>query len=267
MRISQAAFLSVLLTPGALGHNVQGMLLVNGTETPEWKYVLDVGTSYYVSPEKYIPGDQSAKLEPIVGTSDPNITCGRLAFDSASKTETADIIAGSEVGFRVSTDGRGTRNPEKGVYPNFWHPGPGQIYLSRAPNDDLQSYKGDGDWFKIAYAGPTDDQHWSIWPKVTDFNFTIPETTPPGKYLMRIENIMPTGELRYIQFYVNCAFVNIIGPGGGTPTEFARFPGTYPDDDPGLLVPPNQDIQAGTVALEDMKLTEYKAPGPAVWTG
>jgi hypothetical protein len=50
---------------------------------------------------------------------------------------------------------------------------------------------------------------------------------------MRIENFMPTEDPRYIQFYVNCAFVNIIGPGGGTPTEFARFPGTYKDDDPG----------------------------------
>jgi hypothetical protein len=91
-----------------------------------------------------------------------------LAFDSAPRTETADVLAGSEVGFRVSTDGRGTRNPEKGLYPTFWHPGPAQVYLSRAPNDDLQSYKGDGDWFKIAYAGALDNQHWSIWPKVSD---------------------------------------------------------------------------------------------------
>ncbi|KAH6855627.1 glycosyl hydrolase family 61-domain-containing protein [Chaetomium sp. MPI-CAGE-AT-0009] len=267
MRVHRVAFLSVLLTPGVSAHNVQGMLLVNGTESPEWKYVLDVGTQFYISPGQYRAGDQSAKVEPIVGASDPNITCGRLAFDSAPRTETADILAGSEVGFRVSTDGRGTRDPATGQNPVFWHPGPAQIYLSRAPNDDLQSYRGDGDWFKIAYAGPLDDQHWSIWPKVSDFNFTIPKTTPPGKYLMRIEDIMPTTDLRYIQFYINCAFVNIIGPGGGTPTEFARFPGTYQDDDPGLLVPPNQDILAGIVEEKDMKLMEYKPPGPAVWTG
>jgi hypothetical protein len=267
MRISRAAILSALLTPGALGHNVEGMLLINGTESPEWKYVLDVASYFYFEPGTYPPGAQSYKLEPIVGTSNANITCGRLAFDSAPRTETADVLAGSEVGFRVSTDGRGTRNPEKGLYPTFWHPGPAQIYLSRAPNDDLQSYKGDGDWFKIAYAGALDNQHWSIWPKVSDFNFTIPKTTPPGKYLMRIENFMPTEDPRYIQFYVNCAFVNIIGPGGGTPTEFARFPGTYKDDDPGLLVPVNQDIGSGKVKIEDMKLMEYKPPGPAVWIG
>jgi len=44
----------------------------------------------------------------------------------------------------------------------------------------------------------------------------------------------------YSQWYINCAHVNIIGPGGGTPTEFARFPGTYTDDDPGKLSPPGK---------------------------
>lgn len=48
---------------------------------------------------------------------------------------------------------------------------------------------------------------------------------------------MPTARTGYLQFYINCAFVNIIGPGGGTPTEFVRFPGTYRDDDPGNKLP------------------------------
>lgn len=37
----------------------------------------------------------------------------------------------------------------------------------------------------------------------------------------------------YSQWYVNCAHVNVIGPGGGTPAGFAKFPGTYVVDDPG----------------------------------
>ena len=69
------------------------------------------------------------------------------------------------------------------------------------------------------------------------FNFTIPKTTPPGKYLLRIENFMPTARAGYLQFYINCAFVNIIGPGGGTPTDFVTFPGTYQDEDPGKDTP------------------------------
>lgn len=54
--------------------------------------------------------------------------------------------------------------------------------------------------------------------------------------MLRIENFMPTASTGYLQFYVNCAFVNIIGPGGGTPTEFIRIPGDYTDEDPGEFV-------------------------------
>ncbi|KAK4232777.1 hypothetical protein C8A03DRAFT_39590, partial [Achaetomium macrosporum] len=168
MRTSRVALLSALFASDVLGHNVHGILLVNGTETPEWKYVLDVASMFSVRPDEYPPGYQGYKLDPIIGAANPNITCGRAAFDSASRTETADVLAGSEVGFRVSTDGNGNRNSAYSQFPSFWHPGPAQIYLSRAPNDNLQSYRGDGDWFKIAYAGPSDDRQWSLWPRVSD---------------------------------------------------------------------------------------------------
>jgi len=43
---------------------------------------------------------------------------------------------------------------------------------------------------------------------------TIPKTTPPGEYLLRVEQIYPsTGDTS--EFFVNCAQINIIGPGGG----------------------------------------------------
>ncbi|KAG7291217.1 hypothetical protein NEMBOFW57_001229 [Staphylotrichum longicolle] len=171
MRTSRVTLLGVLSASGVLGHNIQGILLVNGTETPEWKYILDVATVFAVDPSTYPAGYQGYKLDPIIGSDNPNVTCGRAAFDSAPHTETADVLAGSEIGFRVSADGYGNRDAFYhgfSPYPNFWHAGPGQIYLSRAPNDDLQSYKGDGDWFKIAYAGPVDNQHWSLWPDVSD---------------------------------------------------------------------------------------------------
>lgn len=64
---------------------------------------------------------------------------------------------------------------------------------------------------------------------------------------MRIEQFMPTTTRNYTQWYVNCAHVNIMGPGGGTPTEFARFPGTYVVDQPGkqlFLLHGNQDSAA-----------------------
>ena len=43
------------------------------------------------------------------------------------------------------------------------HRGPLQVYLSRAPNDDLESYQGDGDFFKIAYSGPVSDSEWETY--------------------------------------------------------------------------------------------------------
>ena len=83
-------------------------------------------------------------------------------------------------------------------------------------------------------------ERWGADHRVKNqFNFTIPKTTPPGKYLMRIEQFMPTDFVDYTQWYINCAHVNIIGPGGGTPEGFAKFPGTYQTDDPGKLTPPD----------------------------
>jgi len=35
------------------------------------------------------------------------------------------------------------------------------------------------------------------------FNFTISHTTPPGQYLLRIEQFLPTRDLGYSQWYVN----------------------------------------------------------------
>ncbi|KAM7200395.1 cellulose-growth-specific protein [Naviculisporaceae sp. PSN 640] len=276
MKTLVAGLLGSLLVPGALGHSAFGILLVNGTQTPEWKYVLDVASAYHVNAESMLPNSQFYKLAPITSPLDPNITCGRNAFVSAPKTSTADILAGSEVGFRVSVDGHGNLdqiitethiNPSGGPWkPYAWHGGPTMVYLSRALNDDLSSYRGEGDWFKIAYKGPVNNTHWNVG-REHEFSFTVPRTTPPGKYLMRIEHIMPTSEHPpYQQFYVNCALVNVIGPGGGTPVGFARFPGTYKPNDPGLQVPRNQVVDYD-VAPSELRLLEYKPPGPPVWQG
>ncbi|KAK0745604.1 glycoside hydrolase [Schizothecium vesticola] len=267
------ALLGCSLLPGAFGHNVFGILMVNGTAAPEWTYVLDVESERPRDEWSYQEWDQSYKIPPIIGVDNPAVTCGRRAFEAANRTQTADVLAGSEVGFRVSTDGYGTRDSvyyyppvDYMKFPRVWHAGPALVYLSRAPGDDLQKYQGDGDWFKIAYAGPLSNTEWQMWPDVSDFNFTVPLTTPPGKYLMRIENIFPETNPGYRQFYVNCALVNIIGPGGGVPKGFAKFPGTYKEEDPGLQAPRNQVSLSG-IPREELRLLEYKPPGPAVWTG
>lgn len=50
---------------------------------------------------------------------------------------------------------------------------------------------------------------------------------------MRFEYIYPTSDFNQTQWFINCALVNIVGPGGGIPTGFARFPGAYDPEDPG----------------------------------
>jgi hypothetical protein len=99
-------------------------------------------------------------------------------------------------------------------------------YLSRSPTqtpEGLQSWDGDGDWFKIAQLGAFNATHWfefdnvrlsEVWRQlsinsvhtlISQYNFTIPATTPPGLYLLRVESIYPRIEFNRTQFYMNCA--------------------------------------------------------------
>ncbi|KAF2183991.1 lytic polysaccharide monooxygenase [Zopfia rhizophila CBS 207.26] len=192
---------------------------------------------------------QYAKRVPFFDLHSPNMVCGREAEKSAAKTETATVVAGDEVGFRIAD-----------IVPGdlIFHDGPGQIYMSRAPNDDLEHYDGRGDWFKIAYVAAKNDTTWQLkW--TTGMNFTIPKTTPPGKYLLRIEHLQPSYLFNMSQWYINCAHVNIVGSGGGTPTGFARFPEAYDIEDPGIRITEAQDKKTN--------LLSYVPPGPKVWTG
>lgn len=65
-------------------------------------------------------------------------------------------------------------------------------------------------------------------------NFTIPKTTPPGKYLMRVEHLYPRADYNSSQFFISCTHLDIKGPGGGTPGPMVKFPGAYDNWDPGV---------------------------------
>ena len=63
-----------------------------------------------------------------------------------------------------------------------YHPGPVMIYMSRPANGDVKSYRGDGDWFKVAYWGPKDNQTWSVvgnWMNTVLWPFILPHILPP----------------------------------------------------------------------------------------
>lgn len=99
-----------------------------------------------------------------------------------------------------------------------------------------------------AFAG---DLHYTTYP------FTIPKSIPDGDYIIRAEQIAlhQASQMNGAQIYIACAQVRVSGGGSGTPGPLVSFPGAYSQSDPGILV----NLYAAT--------TEYKAPGPAVWTG
>lgn len=86
---------------------------------------------------------------------------------------------------------------------------------------------------------------------------TIPKATPTGDYLLRIEHIAlhQASNTNGAQFYISCAQIRVTNGGNGTPGPLVSFPGAYKATDPGIKV----NIYSGA--------TNYKAPGPAVWTG
>ncbi|KAI0122339.1 glycoside hydrolase family 61 protein [Daldinia grandis] len=245
------SFLTSLLVNGALGHYAFSKLRVNGTVSDHWQYIRNLTTGY-----EYFPDGVNSQWAPYYDIYDENIRCGRGAAVSSSGIQTATVIAGQNVSFVVGFASIEGDN----VY--IYHEGVGQAYLSHAEDgQSLEDYRGDGDWFKIGSIEPLNKTHWDLVSS-PEMTFTIPKTTPPGKYLMRAEHVFPfSSAWNVTQFYISCAHINVIGPGGGNPGPMVKFPGAYDLFDPSIWVP----FVVGTYPPTD--LTGYIGPGPSVWTG
>ena len=164
---------------------------------------------------------------PYYDLTSPSLRCGRGATLTGPGTKTAVINAGEQVGFVVG------RSADEFILPHvIYHNGPGQAYLSKSTTADLDTYDGSGPWFKIAYLGAKNDTYW-VTRGQTGMNFSIPEATPPGEYLLRVEHLYVRPVYNTTQFYIACAQVRIRGPGGGTPGPIVEFPGAYDLKDPG----------------------------------
>ncbi|CAI6303570.1 unnamed protein product [Periconia digitata] len=255
MRASTSLIALAASLQTASAHYYFPHLIVNGTKTPEFKYVRDVlpanSTSDYPDPVNAYNGKEA----PVYGAFDTSyvtdIRCGRSAHLAASKTLTADILAGSEVGFAIKTYIDDSYN--FGIF----HPGPAQLWLSKS--EDLSTDLGDGEWVKIGYQGPNSSTTWST-DRATELFFDMPESTPPGTYLLRLELPFPIKDWPgHSQWYTNCAHVNIIGSGGGSPGPSVKLPEAYNVLDPGINYEDGVDYNEG--------LENYKPPGPEVWSG
>ncbi|KAI0550429.1 lytic polysaccharide monooxygenase [Xylaria curta] len=253
---SQSALISGLLLSGLPltdGHYGFPVVLINGIASKWWEFIRP--TSLDDGGYQWFP-DYSWNSEPMV--------CGWNGTKTGRQTGTAKIEAGGVIGFRAFA---ATYN--KGFVPmrefdaqmdGVGHAGPGQAYMSKAPGA-LEDYEGDGDWFKIGTSGASDGMHWDSNGQ-PEMNFTIPETTPPGKYLVRVEHFNISPQLGMTQLFVNCAQVEVTGSGEGTPGPTIKLPG-YDPADPGIWLP---RAMYNPYKPSDL-LKSYKGPGPEIWTG
>ncbi|KAF2004779.1 lytic polysaccharide monooxygenase, partial [Amniculicola lignicola CBS 123094] len=200
---------------------------------------------------------------PITDITSTNMRCNSGGA-SGNTTETYAVSTGDEVGFMINS--------------NFGHPGPQQVYLSKAPSTAAE-YDGSGDWVKI-YSATTNDitdqgLQWAM-NGVTNFSFALPGVDA-GEYLLRAEGLAlhGAGSEGGAQWYIGCAQISVGGAagngtttaplngtavGGGTTNVTAnldsavKIPGLYTVDEPGILINIYYPVP-----------TNYTAPGPALW--
>ncbi|KAI2632439.1 glycoside hydrolase [Hypomontagnella submonticulosa] len=256
-------FLGSVLLGQSSAHYLFGRLILKGKWTKTWEYVREV------SPQQ----DSDYGYETVSPLTEPNsvdIRCGRNASTLQSPVKTATIHAGDVVGFAA-----GEPMLPGDLKPWMYHPGFASAWLSKAPTDDLDSYTGEGDWFKIlSVTGRTEQSlDWSlpehakyydkikaVWGtyRLDSYNFTIPKTTPPGKYLLRFEHIFPNME--DAQIYPNCAHVEIVNTDAevGTPGPLVKIPGVYTRGQKDMYF-----------AYYDQKfnISTFVPPKPEVWSG
>lgn len=108
-----------------------------------------------------------------------NVRCGRGAAISGPGVETLAVDAGDELAFFSTLNGK--------EYSAFHH-GPAQAYLSRSTTD-IESYTGDGDFFKIGYIGALNDTAWKI-SDVPSVSPLFSDFTDISVWLVEIQGIL-----------------------------------------------------------------------------
>ncbi|KAF7594223.1 hypothetical protein BBP40_009774 [Aspergillus hancockii] len=224
------------LSPLVSGHYVFSKFIVDGKVSQDFEYIRKNSNGYMPTLASDILSN--------------DFRCNQGSMQSAANTKVYKVSPGTEIGFGLAYGA------------SMKHPGPLQIYMSKAPGD-VKSYDGSGDWFKVYQegvckdiSGGLKDEDWCTWGKDTA-SFKIPENTPPGQYLVRVEHIgLHRGFSGNSEFYFTCAQIEVTGSGSGVPSPVVKIPGIYKPEDPNI----HFDIYYP-------KPTSYNLPGPAVWSG
>ncbi|KAK8867512.1 glycoside hydrolase family 61 protein [Apiospora arundinis] len=257
MRLSIATGLAAL-SSRALAHGGVQEYVINDVKYPGyvWHEPYE-GQSHLIQ--------RSWHSYPITDPASSNMTCN---FRGAAVADAyhAPVAAGSAISASWNEEGFGWVHTV----------GPLMAYMAACPSSDdgctaLSTTDIAGlDWFKIAEAGLREGHavgdkagwlQWDLWEnQVTDhWDVVVPATLKPGKYLIRHEII--NLELAPVQFYPDCAQLEVSGSGSSVPTAeyLVKFPGGYSVTDPGIAI-------AGRVT-NDMVTKNYTVPGPKVWSG
>ncbi|KKA25992.1 hypothetical protein TD95_002702 [Thielaviopsis punctulata] len=222
------------LVPSAMAHYNFEALILKGEATSPYEYVRSTTNSN----------------SPITDVTSKDMICNAGGISEAirSKTKTASVKAGDEVGFTVNVE--------------IGHPGPLSVWMSKATTT-AQEYEGDGDWFKVYELTTSSITSAGLqWATTTasggahNFTFTLPDQLPSGEYLMRAEHIALHGAGTFggAQFYIGCAQLSVEGTGTGTPSPTASIPGMYTGKEPGIEINLYYPVP-----------TEYTAPGIETW--
>ncbi|KAF9692637.1 hypothetical protein EKO04_009796 [Ascochyta lentis] len=221
--------------------------IVGGVAQPAFKYVRQSTRAVKYNPIKF-SSNPAADIRDGSTADGPDIVCNQGAFASAGRTEVLTVNAGEEVRLKLAVGAK------------FQHPGPGLVYMSKAPTGSVKEYDGSGDWFKIFQEGVCNNGDFtnSAWCTY-DRDWVaakIPKDTPNGEYLVRAEHIgVHRSHVNQPEHYVSCMQIKVQGGGSGTPGPMVKFPGAYKATDPYA----NFSIYNGR--------KDFPFPGPAVWSG
>ena len=163
----------------ASAHYFFDTLVIDGQETTPNQYIRSNTRPAKYNPTKWI------NTRDDITPDDTDFRCNKGSFTFASSTETAEIQAGASAGTKLAM--------KLGVGATMQHPGPGLVYMSKAPGA-ASEYEGDGEWFKIHeegicnQGGDIKSDAWCTWDK-DRIEFTLPEGLSEGEYLVRAEHI------------------------------------------------------------------------------
>lgn len=247
MRLSPAALFA--LAQVASAHYFFDSVVENGVAGTSFQYIRDFTRATKYNPIKLAENPAEDIRDDSYIDKGTDSRCNQGAFTNAAKTDVLEVAAGTDVTVQL------------GVGATMQHPGPALYYMSKAPGDDVKSYDGSGDWFKIGETGVCNEggdftkDAWCTWDK-NQLTATIPTDTPAGEYLLRFEHIgIHKSFMNEPEHFVSCVQVKVTGSGSGTPGPTVQFPGAYKSTDEYA----NFSIYNGFKNLT--------MPGPAVWSG